>query len=122
MLTRYHALSEGPPDHARQRLLETLWAIWAEWILRDLSQAHPDIRSLTTRLDLMRWSQARQCLLPAQDRVLFAHADLSGYSVFEEAHYRGVLAAERVLESLGLPHATSMASSSNVSDAGTGRG
>jgi hypothetical protein len=33
--------------------------------------------------------------------VLFAHSDLSGYSVFEEAHYRGVLAAERALAAPG---------------------
>ncbi|MCP5197206.1 MAG: NAD(P)-binding protein [Gammaproteobacteria bacterium] len=119
--TWYHALSDDPPDRARQRLLETPWATWAEEILRDLSQAHPDIRSLVTRLDVMRWGhamvrprpgfvwgEARQKLLRAQGRVLLAHADLSGYSVFEEAHYRGVLAAERVLESLGLPYATSL--------------
>ena len=43
------------------------------------------------------WGEARQRLLNAQDRVLFAHSDLSGYSIFEEANYRGVLAAERVL-------------------------
>ena len=70
----------------------------------------PTSAALVTRLDLMRWGhamtrprpgfiwgEARQRLLNAQDRVLFAHSDLSGYSIFEEANYRGVLAAERVL-------------------------
>ena len=30
-------------------------------------------------------------------RITLAHADLSGFSLFEEAQYRGVVAAERVL-------------------------
>jgi predicted NAD/FAD-dependent oxidoreductase len=113
VFTWYHALSDGPPERERQRLLATPWAAWAEKILHDLSRPHPDIRQLVARLDLMRWGhamvrprpgfvwgQARQRLLHAQDRVLFAHSDLSGYSVFEEANYRGVRAAERVLAAL----------------------
>ncbi len=35
--------------------------------------------------------------LRADARVKLAHADLSGFSLFEEAQYRGVVAAERVL-------------------------
>jgi hypothetical protein len=30
-------------------------------------------------------------------RIALAHADLSGFSLFEEAQYRGVRAAERIL-------------------------
>lgn len=114
VFTWYQALCDGPPDQERRRLLETPWATWAERILRDLSRPHPDIRQIVTRLDLMRWGhamvrprpgfvwgEARQRLERAQDRVLFAHSDLSGYSVFEEANYRGVLAAERVLRLVG---------------------
>ncbi len=121
VFTWYHALSDRPPDRERQRLLETPWATWAEKILRDLSRPHPDIRQLVTRLDLVRWGhamvrprpgfvwgEARQRLLNVQDRVLFAHSDLSGYSIFEEANYYGVLAAERVLESLSIPFASSI--------------
>ncbi|MGB5062285.1 MAG: FAD-dependent oxidoreductase [Candidatus Competibacter sp.] len=122
VFTWYHALCDGPPDRERQRLLETPWSVWAEWILRDLSRPHPDIREQVTRLDLVRWGHAmvrprpgfvwgaaRQQLLGAQDRVLFAHSDLSGCSIFEEANYRGVLAAERVLTSLGIPFTSSLA-------------
>ena len=121
VFTWYHALCDGPPDRERQRLLETPWAAWAEWILRDLAGPHPDIREQVIRLDLMRWGHAmvrprpglvwgaaRQRVLNVQDRVLFAHSDLSGCSIFEEANYRGVLAAERVLASLGIPFASSL--------------
>lgn len=121
VFTWYHALSSGPPQQERQRLLTTPWAVWAETILHDLSRPHPDIREQVTRLDLVRWGhamvrprpgfvwgEARQQLLQGQDRVLFAHADLSGYSVFEEANYRGVRAAERALQSLTIPFTSSI--------------
>lgn len=121
VFTWYHALSDGPPARERQRLLTTPWAVWAEMILRDLSRPHPDIRQLVNRLDLMRWGhamvrprpgfvwgEARQRLLNRQDRVLFAHSDLSGYSIFEEANYRGVLAAERTLAALGIGFSSSV--------------
>jgi hypothetical protein len=54
------------------------------------------------------WGEARQRLSNAQDRVLFAHSDLSGYSIFEEANYRGVLAAERALVALNIGHSSSV--------------
>jgi len=41
----------------------------------------------------VRGSAALRALAEPQARVQFGHADLSGYSVFEEAMYRGVRAA-----------------------------
>ena len=34
-------------------------------------------------------------------RILFANSDLSGFSIFEEAQYRGVTAADLVVRKLG---------------------
>jgi hypothetical protein len=113
VLTWYQALCDDPPSVERQRLLETPWHVWAERILADLSRPHPEIRQLVTRLDVMRWghamvrprpgfvwSEARQRLEQMQNRLLLAHSDLSGYSIFEEANYHGVTAAENVLKKL----------------------
>ena len=121
VFTWYHALSNGSPETERHRLLQTSWTTWAEQILGELSRPHPNIRQLATRLDLFRWGhamvrprvgflwgEARQRLLQSQDRVLFAHSDLSGYSIFEEANYRGVAAAEQALATLGIPFTTSI--------------
>ncbi|MNL41479.1 hypothetical protein D3C87_1638880 [compost metagenome] len=41
--------------------------------------------------------------------VLFAHADLSGYSVFEEASWWGVVAAGRILGQAALGKGTGTA-------------
>jgi protoporphyrinogen oxidase len=94
----------------RRMLLEKPWEYWRDTILNDLSRAHPDIRQCVSRIDVMRmghamarpvlgsiFSEARQRLTKPHGRVYFAHSDVSGFSVFEEAQYRGVIAADRVL-------------------------
>ncbi|MEI7430978.1 MAG: FAD/NAD(P)-binding protein [Betaproteobacteria bacterium] len=114
VLTYYRALSEMTPVQGRLALQETSREQWAEQILVDLERPHPDIRQVTTRLDIFRNAHAMArpipgliggpaCRLFAAERpnLRFAHADVSGFSLFEEAQYRGVLAAERTLRRLG---------------------
>ena len=44
------------------------------------------------------WGKERRLLADFRSpRLTLAHADLSGFSIFEEAQYRGVVAAERML-------------------------
>jgi len=115
VLTYYHALSNEPPRQARERLLNTRREDWARQILADLGRAHPEIGRITQRLDVFRhghamirpvpgtiWSAARQRLAAGWGDVQFAHADVSGMSLFEEANYQGVRAAEVVLKRLGV--------------------
>jgi glycine/D-amino acid oxidase-like deaminating enzyme len=121
VLTYYHALSATPPQAGRAMLQATPREVWAEQILADLERAHPDIRQVTTRLDVFRdghamarplpglvWGKARRVFAVDRPRLRFAHADVSGFSLFEEAQYRGVLAAERTLYHLGRTFATSL--------------
>jgi monoamine oxidase len=115
VLTYYHALSNEPPRQARERLLNTRREDWAQRILADLGRAHPEIGRITQRLDVFRhghamirpvpgtiWSAARQQLAAGWGAVQFAHADVSGMSLLEEANYQGVRAAEVVLKRLGV--------------------
>jgi glycine/D-amino acid oxidase-like deaminating enzyme len=115
--TFYWALAEGPPAENRQLLLDRDWNYWKEAILRDLERVHSDIRQCVSRIDVMRmghamirpavgsvFSEERRRLTrrePRTDsRLLFANSDLSSISIFEEAQYQGVLAAQSVLERL----------------------
>jgi hypothetical protein len=34
---------------------------------------------------------------PIEDKIFFAHSDLSGISIFEEAFYQGIRTAERMI-------------------------
>jgi hypothetical protein len=47
------------------------------------------------------WGAARQRALAPYGRVHFAHSDLSGMALFEEAQARGVRAAEAVMRLRG---------------------
>ncbi len=109
--TFYWALAEGDPAQNRRLLLEKDWAYWKEAILHDLERVHSDIRQCVSRIDIMRMGHAmirpapgsifsaeRQRLSSQAGRISFANSDLSGISLFEEAQYQGVRAAEKVLE------------------------
>jgi monoamine oxidase len=110
VLTYYRPLSALTPAEARKQLLATSREHWAASILNELAPAHPDLASLTTRLDVWRWGHAMArpvvglttdtlaALRTPQDRALLAHADLSGFSIAEEAHYWGIRAARWLLQ------------------------
>jgi hypothetical protein len=90
--------------------LETDWRGWAEIALTDLSRAHPDIRNLVERLDVMRWGHAmirprtgfmwgnarREAAKPFRS-IHFAHSELSGVALFEEAFDHGLRVTEEIL-------------------------
>ena len=108
--TFYWALADGAPAASRRLLLAKDWQYWKEAILSDLERVHPRIRACVSRLDVMRighamvrpavgamFSSERQALKRPSGRLVFAHSDVSGLSLFEEAQYRGVTAADHVL-------------------------
>jgi len=109
--TFYWALAEGSPAANRQRLLSTDWNYWKEAILSDLERVHLDIRDCVSRVDIMRMGHAmvrpgvgqifaaeRRQLAKQDGRLLLANSDISGISIFEEAQYRGITAADRALK------------------------
>ena len=111
--TFYWALAEGSPAQNRQLLLEKDWAYWKEAILNDLERVHRDIRQCVSHIDIMRmghamirpavgsiFSEERRRIMRFHDRVFFGNSDLSAISIFEEAQYHGVEAAQEVLARL----------------------
>lgn len=122
VFTCYRALHDMTPAAGRQLLLSAPREAWAAGILAELERVHPNIRALATRLDVFRYGHAMRRPLPGSlwgggrqrladfrsRRLTLAHADLSGFSLFEEAQYRGVAAAERVLARLGMRFASSI--------------
>ncbi|MCY2962558.1 MAG: FAD-dependent oxidoreductase [Planctomycetota bacterium] len=110
----------APEARAARITLEQLgWSDCAELALSDLERAHPDVRSLVERIDIMRWGHAmiqpkprfvwgparRACAAPYRG-IHFAHSDNSGVALFEEAFYQGIRAAEEVLASRGISFQT----------------
>ncbi|MEO6278669.1 FAD-dependent oxidoreductase [Roseateles sp.] len=113
-LTAYLAL----PRSRRGELLAQPWQHWAQVVVRELSATHPDLAGNLERVDLCRFGHAmsipapgvrgnaalaalaaRTALTHGAGRVAFAHADLAGYSVFEEAYTAGIEAAQAITRS-----------------------
>jgi phytoene dehydrogenase-like protein len=113
IFTYYYPLCDEDPKQARSKLLATGWRDWADVTLTDLGRAHPEIRSLVERLDVMRWGhamvrprpgfvwgRARTAAGKPYRGIHFANTDLSGLPLFEEAFYRGIKAAEAILDGI----------------------
>jgi glycine/D-amino acid oxidase-like deaminating enzyme len=108
--TFYWSLGDRPPAEARAMLLEKDWVYWRDAILNDLARAHPDIRERVSRIDVMRIGHAMSRPTPGflesrlkfenRGPVYYANSDLSGFSIFEEAQFRGVTAADAALAGL----------------------
>jgi monoamine oxidase len=108
VLTAYRALGDVAPEmlvEQRRRLLGDDWRVWALRMVAELAPVHPDLARKVRRVDLMRYGHAMSIPAPGvrgsaalaalaapQRRVQFAHADLSAYSVFEEAFWHGTRA------------------------------
>jgi hypothetical protein len=108
--TYYHALASNDPVAERRSLLASRWSDWVERIMNELEPAHPNIRRCVTNVDIMRIghgmvrptvgflnARARRSAEWAPRGIHLAHSDVSGISLFEEAQYRGVAAADEVL-------------------------
>ncbi|UXH80484.1 flavin monoamine oxidase family protein [Roseateles amylovorans] len=107
VLTAYRALRLDQ----RSALLTQDWRGWAAQVLADLAPLHADLPERVQRVDLMRYGHAMSIPHPGlrgsvplealrtrdHGRLQFAHADLAGYSVFEEAFTQGEVVAARVL-------------------------
>jgi phytoene dehydrogenase-like protein len=109
VFTYYYPLCEADSREGRSRLLSAGRDEWAEVALSDLERAHPGIRALADRVDIVRWGHAmvtprpgfiwgaaRQRAAEPFRNIHFAHTDLSGIALLEEALHHGVRAAEEV--------------------------
>ncbi len=113
VLTWYYPFCDADVRGIREHLLQATWSELADVVLTDLERPHPDIRSLTTRLDIFRWGHAmiqpkpgfltsgqRLAARHPDGRIHFANTDLSGIALFEEAFDHGCRAADEVLAEL----------------------
>ena len=127
VLTYYMPLAVPNPEVARRWMLERSWNDWVSIILGDLAPAHVGLESLVTQIDVMLWGhamirpvpgflwgEARRRSADAFGPVRFAHSDMSGLSLFEEAQDRGVRAAEDLLRHVGHAYRSSLGPAEGV--------
>jgi hypothetical protein len=111
--TYYHALATHDPSVERHQLLMARHEDWVERIVTELEPAHPNIRRCISRVDIFRTGHAmvrptvgflsqdaRTTKTWSPSGIHLANSDVSGLSLFEEAQYRGVAAANEVLSTM----------------------
>ena len=114
VLTWYMPLSRLAPADARRLLVDRPLSEWQAIVRDDLVAMHRDLGDAIRSIDVWRWGHAMIRPVPgflwttapraaaaATPPFFLAHSDLSGLSLFEEAHYRGTLAAEGAMAHLG---------------------
>lgn len=117
VMTYYLPLDHAPPAEARREALTWTWEQARDRVLADLSRAHPEIARLTRRMDLRLWGHGMICPVPGflwdgrrerwarpEGGIHWAHSDLSGISLFEEAFIRGSEAGRTVVRELSENH------------------
>lgn len=117
--TYYRPLWEHDERESRRLLQGLDHGSVAEAVLADLSRAHQGLEECVTRIDAYRWGHAmvtpgpgfiwgagRTRAAEPVAGVVFAHSDLSGLPLLEEAFDRGLLAAEQVARARGLTFET----------------
>jgi len=110
VLTYYQPLDHLPPAEARKEALAKSYDTWCREILADLSVPHPDLQANLTHLDVWLWGHAMALPVPGRihgadrsamnrpiGKIHFAHSDMSGLSIFEEACHWGHQAARSIL-------------------------
>ena len=109
IFTYYYPMCHEP--EGRTKLFNYSWRELADVCMSDIARAHPDIYQLCERVDIMRWGHAmisprpnfiwsgvREKAMQPWRNIHFAHTDLSGIALFEEAFYHGLRAASSLLE------------------------
>ncbi|RNI22558.1 FAD-dependent oxidoreductase [Rufibacter latericius] len=110
VITFYYPIPDTTPA-SRQWVFTRKQEEWAEIVLQELEKAHPSIRKEVEQLDVWVWGHGMIKPTPGfiwgpdrqnaarsiEDKIYFAHSDLSGISIFEEAFYQGIKAAQQIL-------------------------
>jgi len=114
VLTYYKPLVGKDVASARQQAYGTSYHDWLQQITDELEFAHLGIIDFIEHADIWIWghgmiaprpgfmwgrerAQARQSI---DNKIFFAHSDLSGISIFEEAFYQGIRAAEEMMKTI----------------------
>lgn len=109
-LTYYKPLKGNSNAEARKAALAKQHPEWVAEVLSDLVKVHPNLEQQLLQMDIALWGHAMIQPLPGWiwgdtrkklqqsigDTIHFAHTDIAGISIFEEAFYQGLNAAEQV--------------------------
>ncbi|MFA6085674.1 FAD-dependent oxidoreductase [Mucilaginibacter sp.] len=115
VLTWYLPLCNHEPRIARLAAYTRTYEQWMDIMMPELEYMHPGIADAIEKVECWVWGHGmiypavnyiwgenrKAAQLPIKNNLFFAHTDLSGISIFEEAFHQGIRAANQVLAIYG---------------------
>jgi hypothetical protein len=116
VITYYYSFSSSDLRKSRKELYYKNTEHWKQLVFDDLKIAHPGIESTTEEIDIhllghgmvspvpgfIFGSAKKEAAKDINNRIFFAHSDLSGISIFEEAFHQGINVVNKVLDDTAL--------------------
>lgn len=112
VISLYFTFNEEDDRTARKTISEYQLSDWQKLVVSELEQMHTGISDLIEEIEVFIWGHGM--ILPKkgliksgmlkelgediENRIFFAHSDLSGYSTFEEAFDQGCTAFKKLIE------------------------
>ena len=111
VITYYRSFSSNDCRKARKKLYAMKEAELRNLVLEDIKKAHPLIEDFIIEMQFHKMGHAMIAPVPGQifgeaakeakepidGKIFFAHSDLSGISIFEEAFYQGIRTAGQMI-------------------------
>ena len=113
VLTYYLPLCDKEPRLSRLEAYTRTYEQWLDIVIPELEQMHPEITPHIEAIELWLWGHGmispavnyiwgetrKIAQAPIDNKIFFAHTDLSGISIFEEAFHHGINAAKQLIGS-----------------------
>lgn len=116
VITYYYSFSCGDLKKMRKEIYKKDKEYWKQVVFNDLKIAHPDIENDTEEMEVFLLGHGMISPVPdfifgeaknkasqdIENLIYFAHSDLSGISIFEEAFHQGINAVNKILDGTAL--------------------
>lgn len=112
VITYYYSFSGPDLKKTRKEIYKKKTEYWKQMVFDDLKMAHPDIESVTEEMNVFVLGHGMISPVPGfifgeakkqaskniEKLIYFAHTDLSGISIFEEAFHHGINIVNQILD------------------------
>ncbi|WP_282787015.1 NAD(P)/FAD-dependent oxidoreductase [Flavobacterium croceum] len=111
VITYYYSFSSSDCGKSRREIYKKPKEYWKNLVINDLKISHPNIEEVTESIDIhilghgmispkigFLFSESKhKASKSIADKIFFAHSDLSGISIFEEAFHQGINIVNKVI-------------------------
>jgi hypothetical protein len=111
VITYYYSFSSSDCRKSRSEIYKKPKEYWKSLVFEDLKISHPDIEEVTESIEIhllghgmispkvgfLTGKSKKLAAKPIDNKVYFAHSDLSGISIFEEAFHQGINVVNKIV-------------------------